>query len=68
MLLDLTQDDARMLRELLEDYMPQLKREVARTDVHSLRHEMVQRQELCERILARLAATDAPKPPEVPAR
>lgn len=59
MLIDLTMDDARLLRELLEDYLPQLKREVARTEVQSLRHEMVQRQELCERILARLASSAA---------
>lgn len=59
MMLELRDDEARMLRELLQDYLPQLRREVARTDVHTLRHEMVQRQELCERILARLAPADA---------
>ena len=51
MMLDLSQDDARMLRELLQNYLPDLKREVARTVVKELRHEMVQRQELCERLL-----------------
>lgn len=55
MMLDLTDLDARMLRELLQDYLPDLKREVARTDVKTLRHELVQRQELCERLLDRLA-------------
>jgi hypothetical protein len=55
MMLDLTDEDARMLRELLQDYLPELKREVARTDVKTLRHELVQRQELCERLLDRLA-------------
>ncbi|HSQ32964.1 MAG TPA: hypothetical protein VLN49_24080 [Gemmatimonadaceae bacterium] len=55
MVLDLTDADARMLRELLQDYLPELKREVARTDVKTLRHELVQRQELCERLLDRLA-------------
>ena len=55
MMLDLTDQDARMLRELLQDYLPELKREVARTDVKTLRHELVQRQELCERLLDRLA-------------
>lgn len=55
MMLDLTDGDARMLRELLQDYLPELKREVARTDVKTLRHELVQRQELCERLLDRLA-------------
>lgn len=55
MMLDLSQDDARMLRELLQNYLPDLKREVARTEVKELRHELVQRQELCERLLERLA-------------
>ena len=56
MTLELTDDDARQLRELLEDYLPDLKREVARTDVYALQHAMARRQELCERILARLHA------------
>jgi hypothetical protein len=59
MMLDLTEADARMLRELLQDYLPELKREVARTDVKTLRHELVQRQELCERLLDRLASVAA---------
>lgn len=54
MILDLTQDDARMLRELLQDYLPEIKREVARTDVKTLRHELVLRQELVERLVERL--------------
>lgn len=54
MTLELTDDEAQQLREMLEDYLPQLKREVARTDVHTLQHAMARRQELCERILARL--------------
>jgi hypothetical protein len=52
--LDLTEDDARMLRELLQDYLPEIKREVARTDVKTLRHELVLRQEMVERLLDRL--------------
>lgn len=59
MMLDLTEDDARMLRELLQDYLPDLKRETARTDVKTLRHELVLRQELCERLLDRLAVPSA---------
>ncbi len=57
MMLELAPEEARLLRELLDDYLPQLRREVARTDVHTLRHEMVQRQDLCERLLDRLAGT-----------
>jgi hypothetical protein len=55
--LDLTEDDARMLRELLQDYLPEIKREVARTDVKTLRHELVLRQEMVERLLDRLPMT-----------
>ena len=54
MMLDLSQDDARMLREVLQNYLPDLKREVTRTEVKTLRHELVLRQELCERLLQRL--------------
>jgi hypothetical protein len=59
MLLELTQDEARQLRELLQDHLPELKREVARTDVRSLRHELAVRQELCERLVDRLGAPNA---------
>jgi len=55
MILDLTRDDTRMLQELLRDYLPEIKREVARTDVKTLRHELVLRQELVERLLERLS-------------
>jgi hypothetical protein len=60
MMLDLTPDDARMLSELLQNYLPELKREIARTEVKTLRHELVLRQELCERLLERLAAVPTP--------
>ena len=43
-----------LLRELLADYLPSLRREVARTEQHDLRHLMVQRQDLVERILGQL--------------
>lgn len=56
MILELTHDETQMLRELLQDYLPEIKREVARTDVKTLRHELVLRQELVERLLERLAA------------
>lgn len=55
MTLELEDREARKLRELLQDYLPQLKREVARTEAQPLRHEIVQRQELCEAMIARLA-------------
>jgi len=43
-----------LLRDLLADYLPALRREVARTEQHDLRHLMVQREDLVERILERL--------------
>lgn len=43
-----------LLRDLLADYLPALRREVARTEQHDLRHLMVQRQDLVERILEQL--------------
>jgi hypothetical protein len=43
-----------LLRDLLADYLPSLRREVARTEQHDLRHLFVQRQDLLERILEQL--------------
>jgi hypothetical protein len=51
----LSDDETVLLRELLADYLPALRREVARTEKHELRHLMVQRQELVERLLEQLA-------------
>jgi hypothetical protein len=47
----LTEAEATLLRDLFRDYLPELKMEVARTDAKEFRHLLVQRQELCERIL-----------------
>jgi hypothetical protein len=55
----LSDEDAAMLRELLADYLPSLRREVARTEQHDLRHFMVLRQELVERLLEQLARRTA---------
>jgi len=43
-----------LLRDLLADYLPSLRREVARTEQHDLRHLFVQRQDLVEQILEQL--------------
>ena len=47
----LTEAEATLLRDLFRDYLPELKMEVARTEAKEFRHLLVQRQELCERIL-----------------
>jgi hypothetical protein len=54
MQLNLSPDEVILLRELLADYLPALRREVARTEQHDLRHLMVQRQELVERLVDEL--------------
>ena len=52
--LTLSDDDAVLLRDLLADYLPSLRREVARTEQHRLRHTLVERQDLAERLLEQL--------------
>jgi hypothetical protein len=56
MQLTLTDHDARMLHGILHDYLPELHRETARTSLASreLRHELSQREELCEKLLREL--------------
>lgn len=54
MKLELSDEEARTLRAMLDSYLPDLKREVARTDAHDYRHELVLRQNLCERLIAEL--------------
>lgn len=52
--LTLTENDARTLRDFLRDHLQALEFEVARTEVKSLRHTLLARQELIERLLALL--------------
>jgi hypothetical protein len=54
MQLTLSPDEAVILRDLLADYLPALRREAARTEQHDLRHLMVQREDLVERIVEEL--------------
>jgi hypothetical protein len=51
MQLNLTDDEAHDLRSLLHDYLPSLRLEVARTDAREIRHELLKRQDVCERVL-----------------
>lgn len=59
MQIELSAAEAHTFRLLLEDYLPQLRREVARTDAREFRHGLVLRQELCERLLELLREADA---------
>jgi hypothetical protein len=63
---DLTTDEAAMLKALLTDCIPDLKREIARTENHRFRHELVEREEFCERLISRLDA-HASRASEAPA-
>lgn len=60
MRLDLSTSDVGVLHDLLQAYLPAVRREAARTDDHDLRHQLILRQELCERLLAQLAVSDVP--------
>jgi hypothetical protein len=55
MRLDFSEDEARTLRILFRDYLPDLRREIARTEDRDFRHELIKRQDLCERLLTELA-------------
>jgi hypothetical protein len=51
----LSPEETVILRDLLSSYLPELRREVARTDQHELRHLLVLRLDLAERLLGQLA-------------
>jgi hypothetical protein len=51
----LSPEETVILRDLLSSYLPALRREVARTDQHELRHLLVLRLDLAERLLGQLA-------------
>lgn len=54
MQLQLTDQEAHLLHDLLHDYLPALRREVAHTDAKAFRHLLVERLDLAERVLSDL--------------
>ncbi len=52
--IQLTDDDARTLRDMLQEFLPELKYEAARTEEKQLRHILYQREALVERVVALL--------------
>lgn len=62
MQLTLSDEEARVLRNVLQQWLPQLRRELAGTELaaRDLRHELQKRQDLCERLLAELERPAAP--------
>jgi hypothetical protein len=56
----LSDADVLTLRGFLHDYLPQLQREVARTDSKEVRHVLITRLTLCERLLEQLGGSPYP--------
>ncbi len=56
----LNDDDVRTLRGFLHDNLPQLQREAARTDSKEVRHILITRLTLCERLLEQLGGSPYP--------
>jgi hypothetical protein len=54
--IQLTDDEARTLRDMLEEFLPELKYEAARTEEKQLRHILYQREALVERLVPILPA------------
>jgi hypothetical protein len=55
--IQLTDDEARTLRDMLEEFLPELTFEAARTEEKQLRHVLYQRQALVERLVELLPAS-----------
>jgi hypothetical protein len=55
----LSDDEVETLRGLLDDYLPALKFEMARTHGSELLHVLVKRETLCERLLDQLRGVAA---------
>jgi len=54
MQLSLSENEAHTLRLVLHDYLPDLKREAARTEAREFRNDLANRRDVCERVLQML--------------
>jgi hypothetical protein len=57
----LNDEDAKTLRDFLEEYLPELKFEAARTEAKRLRHVLYTRQTMAERLLDELHGASTPR-------
>lgn len=57
----LNDEEAKTLRDFLEEYLPALKFEAARTETQPLRHVLYTRQTMVERLLDELRGTSTPR-------
>ena len=62
MRLELSSSEVDTLRALLHDVLPALQFKVARTLRREIRHMLAERQELVERLLARVSEADPEEP------
>jgi hypothetical protein len=63
----LNDEDAKTLRDFLEEYLPELKFEAARTEAQPLRH-VYARQTIVERLLDQLREVSTPRQSSITSR
>lgn len=56
MQIDVNEHEAAILREALTSYLPELRREIARTEAKEYRHSLFEREQLLENLLGKLGA------------
>ena len=56
--LELTDDEARLLKEILQSYLGDLRMEIADTDLQSFRNKLRSNEELIKRIIDRFGKMD----------